>query len=260
MNRKKPDWILATVLSATLCFFPPTPAMAEEPAQEESEQEPADPSQVRTVIKRTKHVDVRELQKILSLLGLRIRLKEDINAIVLSGSDSDVDSALRLIEALDVPAEPGPTVQLTAYVIAASKDAEDAIGITEGLAPVVDQLRHLFGYRGFELLDNVFLRVRDTRGGRVEGGIVLGGEDQNRAAYQLTFRRVEIMSTEEAQRRVLIDGLNFELNGTRNGETQRVFFQTDVEIREGQKAVVGKSTPRGTDDTLVLILEAQVLD
>jgi len=265
MSRKKLDCRIAAVVAAILCSLFPFSGLARAqqtgapPPQEDSTNQRG----MRTVIKQTQHVDVRELEKILGMLGLQIRLKPDINAIVLRGHDSnDIDTALRLIEALDVPPEPGRAVEITVFVVAASKDGTENVGITAGLAAAVDQLRTLFGYRGFELLDTVFLRVLDTHGGRVEGGLVLDAPPPGvvRVGYELTFNRAEIIPRGDDERLVRLDGLTFELNGTDGGEIQRAYLKTDVEIREGQKAVVGKSTPRGVDDTLILILEARVLD
>lgn len=259
MSRQKPDWRLAVLAAAISCSLIPWPAAAQKPASENAPPEPPPP---RTVIKQTQHVDVRELEKILGMLGLQIRLKPDINAIVLRGrSQSDLDTALRLIEALDVPPEPGLTVETTVFVVAASKDGGEDAGLTEGLAAAVEPLRELFGYRGFELLDSVFLRVRDGRQGRVEGGLVLATTPGvSSVGYQLTFRRAEVIARADAERLVRFDGLTFELHGAGDGQVQRAYLKTDVEIREGQQAVIGKSTPRGADDTLILIVEARVLD
>ncbi len=64
----------------------------------------------------------------------------------------------------------------------------------------------------------------------------------------------------EGQLEIAVGVLVVARHGAQDGQIQRVFLKTDVEIREGQKAVVGKSTPRGTDETLILIVEARVLD
>jgi hypothetical protein len=255
MKPKKPDWQLAAVLAAILCTLIPFAAAAQEPAPDAGD----GPPQLRTVIKQTRYVDVHELERILGMLELQIRLKPDINAIVLRGrSQSEIDTALRLIEALDVPPEPGHTVEVSAYVIEAAKEAGGNVGISENLAAAVEQLQKLFGYQSFKLLDTVFLRVLDGRKGSVQGGLALGGDEQHTKAYQLALDRVTIIPRGDDGRLVRLDGLTFELEG--GGQAQRVYFRTDVEVREGQKAVVGKSTPRGTDGTLVLIVEARVVD
>ena len=37
-------------------------------------------------------------------------------------------------------------------------------------------------------------------------------------------------------------------------------FSTDVQIRVGQKAVIGKSTPEGAGEAMILIVEAGLVE
>lgn len=217
-------------------------------AQEAADSECGDPERHRTVIKATMHIEVSEAESVLGLLGVNYALKPDQNLIVLRGEGYAVDTALKVIDALDVPR---PTIDLVVYVLSASK--QGTAEVPESLKTAVGQLQTVFGYSGFKLLDHVTLRVLEGRSGRADGGILLG-DDTRRTGYHFAFKKVSVVPEDDVVR-IRLKGLTFAVNGA-GSETHRARLMTDVEIRAGQKAVIGSSTPQGIGDTLVLIVEA----
>ncbi len=214
------------------------------PAQEEP-----DPKKHRTVIKATMHIEVREAIAVLELLDVDFAIKEDQNLVVLRGEAYAVDTALKVIDALD---EPRPSIDLRVFVLAASK--EESIDVPGELESAVEQLKGVLGYTGFRLLDSITLQVMEGRKARADGGIRLGGDDE-RTSYRFSFQKITVVPEDDV--RIRFKDLKFEVDGPIAG-TLRASLMTDVEIRQGQKAVIGSSTPRGAGDTLVLILEASV--
>lgn len=258
--KSDPPHTLTVVVMAVLCLAA-FPLAADEPGGEPpskaaAEQQGKGPP--RTVIKATRFVDVREVAPILEMLDVQIRLKPDVSMIVLRGwPDGDLETALKLIEALD---EPSPSIEINVYILAASRDETGSAGISQELRAAVDKLQALFGYRGFKVLDTVFLRVLEGRAGQVNGAIDAGNGTSKRTGYRFGFNSNRVAPTEDGEVFVRLNGLHFELHGEPEpGTVQHARLTTDVEIREGQKAVVGKSTPAGTGDTLILIIEAKVL-
>ena len=209
-----------------------------------------EPTKTRTVIKATKYIDVDEAKPVLDLLGVPFAVKPDQNLIVLRGPDDAVETALKAIDALD---EPRPSIDLHVFILAASEDQNS--NIPKDLEAAVQQLQGLFGYTGFELLDNVFLKVREGRRGRVDGGIFLENGATERTGYQLSFQKVTVVP-EDGRRSIRFKDMRFQVNGRVAG-TLSAALVTDVEIREGQKAVVGSSTPQGIGQTLILIVHAE---
>ena len=55
-----------------------------------------------------------------------------------------------------------------------------------------------------------------------------------------------------------VDARAVTLNGSADG-SPRARLRTDVEFREGQKAIIGSSTPEGVGETLILIVEAKIV-
>ncbi len=212
-------------------------------------QEETAPKKLRTVIKATMHIEVSEAESVLSLLDVHYALKPDQNLIVLRGEDYAIENAIKVIDALD---EPRPSIDLHVFVLSASK--QGSADVPEGLKAAVNQLSSIFGYGGFQLLDNITLRVLEGRQGRADGGIRLG-EDDARTGYHFSFRKVSVVP-EDGYNNIRLKGLKFDVNGHVAG-TLRASLMTDVQIREGQKAVIGSSTPQGIGETLILIVEAK---
>ncbi len=249
----KHAWILlAAALVALMAAFTAT---AEEPEPQKRK---------RTVLKSTMHVEVREVVPILRILNVEFAIKEDQNTIVIRAEEGYMDTALAVIEALDTPR---PSFDVRVFVVAASQEETGRTGITEGLESALSQLQGVFGYRGFTLLDSVSLRVMEGRNGRIDGGVYLGGSDV-RTGYRLSFDKAHLVSEPDGPPgperregdvwRVRLDGLSF-IVGDDDAGAPRAQLRTDVQFIEGQKAVIGSSTPEGIGETLILIIEAEVL-
>ena len=247
------DKLAATAAVAVFTLLA-LPAFAEDDAEVPSAESAPSARQPRTVIKATMHIEVSEAESVLGLLDVDFALKPDQNLIVLRGESYAVETAIKVIDALDTPR---PTIDLNVYVVAASQQGKT--DVPAHLEAAVGQLKTVFGYSGFQLLDTVTLRVLEGRYGRADGGIRLG-EDDGRTGYSLSFQKASVVP-ESGDLKIRLKGLKFNVDGNANvaGTLRpvRANLMTDVEIREGQKAVVGSSTPQGVGDTLILIIEAK---
>jgi len=205
----------------------------------------------RMAVKPLAHIEASELRDVLALLDVRYVVKSEMNVIVLKGSNEAIEAALRAIETLDVPA---PRLELTLFVVSASKQHDEIREIPPSLAPAIDQLRGVFSYRGFELLDVASLKVLAGRRGYIEGGVNLGADGLGR--YQISFSNVRVVPGEKPGGwRFHLNDLNFNLSS--NKVKPMVQIRTEVVVREGQKAVIGRSTPQGGDENLVLIVDVR---
>lgn len=238
------------LISMLLILVATVSALAEEaPAPKEHEQ---------TVIVQTKYLDVEDVSRLLQPLAISVTVHPDTNAVILRGKDLKV--AMDLIEALDVPPEPKANIELTVFILGAATQSLDDGPLPRDLDTVTQELGKLFGYRSFTLLDTIFLRVRDGRGGRVDGA-VNGGSGESRSNYDFGFNEAKIIPRED-RNLVRLDGLVFLYGRNKSADNDfRASLRTDIEVREGQKAVVGKATPQGADagKTLILVVEAKIL-
>ena len=217
----------------------------------------ADEQKPRTVIKQTLYTDPQALVGTLSLLDVELEVVPQQSAIVLrSSSEKDLETALSLIDYLDAESR---DLELRVHVLAAQETAGDPL--PEAVDSVARELAKVFGYGGFELLETILLRAKDSSGASVQGGLL--GSDGVMSRYELAFDRARFIPQEEsgdpeiAQRgnRLRFDRFRFMM---KTGEQPpAVTLRTDVEVQEGQTAAVGKATPGGLGRALVILVEAR---
>jgi len=93
----------------------------------------------------------------------------DNDHLILSGPKDSVAGFEEIIKQLDVPAVVKKDVETTVYMIVASMQAGNAAPLTPDLDPVVKQLKNIFNYKSFRMLESFVLRSRDgERGQRMD--------------------------------------------------------------------------------------------
>jgi hypothetical protein len=133
------------------------------------------------------------------------------------------------------------------------------------LEAVVKQLKSTFSYKSYQLIDTQVMRVRAGQGGDVSG-VVNGAPslDGNKTISQVKFKSATV-STDEKGRAIRIDRLSVGFRvPVRSGEKQYLYIDTgistDVDVREGQKVVVGKANMDGSDRASIVVLTAKVVE
>jgi hypothetical protein len=137
------------------------------------------------------------------------------------------------------PSAPGnpASIELTVYLVSglAQPQAADKDEIPQDLASTLQQLRGVFAYKSYKLIDAVTLRGRNNRGSEVAGRLPDG------KFYDFKYIRARI--SDEKPHLVHLDSLILEIKVTNpNKDYPIALVSTDLDVREGQKTVVGKST------------------
>jgi hypothetical protein len=78
-----------------------------------------------------------------------------------------------------------------------------------------------------------------------------------RTIYHVAFNRVGVMSDEEGHV-IRIDGLN--LGASIPGTVRETGFRTDIDVHEGQKVVVGKANIDTSNNAMILVVTARVVE
>ena len=272
--------LVAALLSAVLTASLPAQEKAAEAEKPAAEKPAVEPKSGRGQVERIvtiKNVDMmrqfRDLSNAFNVPAFEFR---DLGILVLRGSADSVAAAQAAIQKYDAarPAaakgEP-QNVEVTAYLLlggAASSPAGQPV--PELLAPVVAQLKERFPYKQYELLESIALRVR---GGDPGGaGHVSGVLPPLAVPNQKTFYNFELSGVEAGRRdadtaaNVHIRVLNLHLEialpagGEQDGHHYKnTGIKTGLDIREGQKVVVGKNTLDGTNSSLILVLTVKVV-
>lgn len=224
-------------------------------AQDEAEVPRA--PRIEQEIVEIEHADPAQLANVLNVFPIQVQAHPELGLLTLRGTRADLDAAVAAARRLDVPRERSPSVEVVAHVLRASRAGGSGGEVPAALADVAEQLRDLFGFRDVRLLESLVVRAADRAAGQVKGHFAAGaGGDA--VGYRFGFNRLGLLSESsgDGERRVRLDGLVFETVGP--GDVRLV---TDLEVREGQQAVVGKaSSGRESDESLIVVVEVRVVD
>jgi hypothetical protein len=153
-----------------------------------------------------------------------------------------------------------PDFELTVYLISSSPQAGDQL--PDALASTAKQLHGVFAYKGYQLLDSFVLRGSDSQRGNASGTILKDGKS---STYYFRYERAAVSG--EAPKIVNLHNLDLQIRfftGTfdKNGNpiSHDTALNTDVDIRDGQKVVVGKSDVNNGENPLILVVTAKVVE
>jgi hypothetical protein len=211
-----------------------------------------------------KYADARALQRVLSPYG-RVEADPMLKALTITVRDNNVLSEVeQIVKRFDVPPPPVPNIDVTIYLMSALGTPSSG-AVPAELEPVVKQLKNTFSYKGYQLIDTEVMRVRAGQGGDVSG-VVDGAPsvDGNKTISRVGFRSASV-STDEKGRAIRIDGLKIGLRipiaaGEKKYQYIDTGLNTDVDVREGQKVVVGKANMDGSDRASIVVLTAKVVE
>lgn len=259
---KKPfrvEVILSLLVALTLTLAaPPLAAQegSEEAGTEEADLAASQAGPVEQEIVEIEHADPSEIRRVLHVFPLQVTSHESLGLITLRGARADLDAAVAVARRLDVPRERSPSVEVVAHVLHGSRAGADRGEVPPALADVAEQLRNVFGFRRVDLLDSLVVRAADRAAGEVRGSL---SRDGTAVGYRFGFNRLELVAQPAADgdRRARLRGLVFETDSA-GGDVRLV---TDLEVREGQQAVVGKAASgRETNESLIVVVEVRVLE
>jgi hypothetical protein len=228
----------ALLCLVALAFCPPSVA------QEEDTGQPV----ARTALKAVKFIEVADIVDMVKMVGVDAAVDPKRKLVVLHGPDSKMQNALALIDALDTP-EPPWGIELLVHLVAASRQPVDAPDLPAHLKTALAEVTELFGYRGFELIDTIFLfATTDTGSARVRAPVRDG------AIFDVSFDRATVLYG-EPKHSVSFENLSISAVGTDN-----VQLRTHVKVPEEHTVLIGKTGPQraGEDRDLVLAIETRL--
>ena len=159
-------------------------------------------------------------------------------------------------------------VELTVYLLSGATQAAGADDVPADLAATVKTLHGLFTYKNYKLTESFILRGRSSTGnnfGRAQTDGILPGTGFK---YSFSYNRVRVSS--DKPRMVHIDGLQIRLfksslagynkDGKRLLDDSIASISTDLDLGDGQKTVVGKSSINAAGDALILVIVPKVIE
>jgi hypothetical protein len=220
-----------------------------------------DQSKPLTKIIDVKYADPDRIVRLVSGVGgINIRSDSSLHAIVVSGNAEAVATVEAMVKKLDVaPAN----IELTVYLISGNvRDATD--DLPKDLASTAKQLHGVFAYKSYRILQSFVLRDRETANQQYGQPSTSGTIPGSSSTYEFQYRTLTVSGG--TPRVVQINGIRFfvqtpdgKVDKDGNAGYQNSTINTDLDVGEGQKVVVGKSNVRGSDDALILVITAQVV-
>lgn len=192
----------------------------------------------------------------------------DNEHLILSGPKDAVSVFEEIVRQLDVAPVAKKNIETTVYMVVASAQSASGAAMPAELDPVVKQLKGVFNYKGFRLLDSFVLRSRDTEKAVTNGFLtpldtaLPAGTKIN---YQFQYNRASLDGS-ETNRVIRYDGLKLNIRVPIAGVGSQFSYMdagisTDVDVPEGKRVVVGKtSAVEGADSALILVISAKVVD
>lgn len=212
------------------------------------------PTMVQKLIE-LKYVDPDRVRNLLNLPGVAMHADGTLHAISVWGTSEAVAAVEEMIKKIDVAPQ---NIELTVYLVSGSAQAPE--DVPKDLASTVKQLHALFPYKGYHVLESFVLRNREGRQAGTSG--TLPGMN---SSYSFDYRSATI--SPGTPRMVHLDGMMLNVSTPtsfrdKDGKpvTRNSTIRTEVDMGEGQKVVVGKSNVAGSEDALILVLTAKVVE
>jgi hypothetical protein len=150
-------------------------------------------------------------------------------------------------------------VELTVYLVSGVQ-TPPSDDVPADLAATVKQLHSLFSYKGYKLAESFILRGRGNGNGVTNEGVLSG------SGLHYRFYCNRLRMSPEKPYMLHLDSLSFTISGTptygtdgkqRNSTVASI--STDLDLVEGQKTVIGKSSINSTD-ALILVIVPKVIE
>ena len=233
-------------------------------AQEEKKAEAPAPQTVQKLFV-LKYADPQDLSSLLRVFHANMVPNRDMRVLAVDAAPETMAAVEDAIKRLDVPSAAPTNVDLTVYLVVGheGENPAGAVPVPKDLDGVVTQLKNAFAFKSYSLLDVLALRTRTgqqasstSSGGAVQTGM---GTTTQPVTTQLRLGNAGIAS----------DGATIHINNLSASikmpvssgsgfNYQDLGLQTDIDIKEGQKVVVGR-LGISKDQALFLVMTVKIL-
>jgi len=216
-----------------------------------------------------KYRDANSLAKVLRQLGsgfkgASISANTEFKTLTVRDFPENLATMEEALKRLDTPGAPPANIELHMHVLLASNASASA---TTGQLPaelkdVLTKLRETLNYRNYELATSVVQRLTETpRGLRGKGTAEISRSPAPGGSvilpYEYTINSVTLASTSTGATLVQIGEFSFTTGLTSTTLDNRTQVQTALNLRDGEKVVVGTATLG--DRALIIVLTVKVL-
>jgi hypothetical protein len=253
--------LILTFVSASFAQQTATPAPAK------SEPDFVTEKGFKSKVFEIKYRDAYNLSSVLRQLGsgfkgASVSANTELKTITVRDFPENLATMEEAIKRLDTPAAPRPNIELHIHVLVASNTSgasDTTAQVPAELKDVLTQLRGTLNYRNYELAATVVQRLTETqRGlqgtGTGEFSIVLPAPGVMSMPYDYVLNSISLVQNPTGAPTVQIN--EFIFKATTDKDHAQV--QTALNLRDGEKVVVGTATIRNR--ALIVVLSAKLVN
>jgi hypothetical protein len=205
-----------------------------------------------------RNTEPRAIESMVQMFGVRINSNNQMKTMAITGTAENLAAAEAAIKQLDIAPK---NIDLTVYFVVGGDQATMAGGVVpQDLRDVITQLKSTFTFKEYKMLDVLTLRTR--AGSSAETSGILNTNNPPRMS-QFSIRNTTVsedgttirIDRMHAGLRIPVGGLSAQ----KNVDYINSGIDQDVDVKEGQKVVVGRSSLEGPQQALFLILTAHVI-
>jgi hypothetical protein len=209
-----------------------------------------------TKLVKVQYIEPRVVNSMLSAYGVTIVFNDGMKVMTISGSPANVAAAEAALKQLDVAPK---NIELTVYFVAGGDNPQQLAGtaVPADVRDVIAQLKNAFTFKEYKMMDVLTLRTRAGSDAETSGLIGTGNPPR---MTQFSIRSATI--GEDGT--IRIDRMHAGLRIPFQREAGKVDYLTSgidqsIDVKEGQKIVVGRASLDGPEKALFLILTARVI-
>jgi hypothetical protein len=173
-----------------------------------------------------KYADSEQVRKLFSSYSYPMTTNRDFNVLTVTAPASFLAQVETAVKEFDIAPVPPKNIELTVYLMTGA-DAPARTPLPKELQAMEKQLVAGSSYKAYHLADSQVIRTRPGQPADSSGALALS---------QVRFRAGWI-NTDAKGRIISFDGFRVQL--------KTVAVSSDIDLREGELAVIGKASPDG---------------
>ena len=254
---------MLSTLALLLTFV--TASSAQQPAPSPAQTQPDGPTE-RVFKSRIFEVKYRDPNSLLNAVyqlgsgfkGSAMSANTEFKTLTVRDFPENLAAVEEALKRLDVPAAPRPSIELRMHVLIASNAGGAGAEAPADLKDVLTQLRSTLNYRNYELAASIVQRLTETTRplqgtGVAELPSTNPGTPNLSMPYEYHINNVSLLQNATGAASVQIAEFSF----VSRGEKENAKVQTALNLRDGEKFVVGTATLRNR--ALVIVLTAKLI-
>jgi hypothetical protein len=211
--------------------------------------------QAITKLVTLKYASPDSLTNIIGTFGVRVQWNGGLRTMALTGSPENIGAAEAAIKQLDVPPK---NIELVVHFLVGGNQAAPG-AVPAELSDVVTQLKKTFAFKEYSLLDTLTIRTRAGSNADTTGLISAAGSSIPRMT-QFSIRSATVSEDGVVRIDRMHAGLRIPVPTQAKIDYINTGIDQDVDVKAGQKVVVGRASLEGPEKALFLILTAKVVE